>query len=88
MVTGDYGYGRLREVTGGYGRLRLEGSWIRIRIYQIPEILEIPRQVTVTGGYGRLREVTGGYGYGYGYGRLREVPGYLDSTDSRDSRDS
>ena len=25
---------------------------------------------------------------GYGYGRLRELPGYLDSTDSRDSRDS
>ena len=36
-------------------------------------------------GYGRLREVirevTGGYG------RLREVPGYLDSTVSRDSGD-
>ena len=37
-VTGGYGYGRLRlrEVTGGYGRLR-----------------------EVTGGYGRLREVPG-----------------------------
>ena len=27
--------------------------------FQIPEILEIPREVTVTGGYGRLREVPG-----------------------------
>ena len=48
----------------------------------------------VTGGYGRLREVTGGYGRlrevtgGYGRLRLREVPGYLEPTYSRDSRDS
>ena len=52
------------------------------------------REVTVTGGYRRLREVTGGYGRSPevtvtgGYGRLQEVPGYLESTDSRDSRDS
>ena len=50
---------RLREVTGGYGRF-----------LEIPEILEIPSLVAVTGGYGRLREVTGGYG------RLREVTVY------------
>ena len=69
-----YGYGRLREVTGGYGYGRL-------------------REVTVTGGYGygRLQEVTGGYGRSPevtvtgGYWRLQEVPGYLESTDSRDS---
>ena len=57
---------RLREVTGGYGRF-----------LEIPEILEIPSLVTVTGGYGRLREVTGGYGLEIPRGRLRlrEVTG-------------
>ena len=63
------------KVGYGYGRLRL-------------------REVTVTGGYRRLREVTGGHRrlrlreVTGGYGRLQEVPGYLESTDSRDSRDS
>ena len=66
---------RLQEVTGGYGSF-----------LEIPQILEIPSLVAVTGGYGRLQEVMGGYGYGRL--RLREVPGYLDSTDSRDFRDS
>ena len=63
-----YGYGRLRAVTGGYGRLRLE----IVEILEIPgilEISEIPSLVTVTGGQGRSREVTGGYG------RLREATG-------------
>ena len=68
-----YGYGRLREVTGGYGYGRLREVTGRLR--EVTGGPEVTRRL-------RLREVTGGYG------RLQEVPGYLESTDSRDSRDS
>ena len=89
---GRLGYGGLREVPGyldSTDSRDFRDSYVAVaggygRFLEIPEILEIPSLVAVTGGYGRLREVTGGYGRL----RLREVPGYLDSTDSRDFRDS
>ena len=64
------GYGRLREVTGGYGRLRG---------LHILETLHIDSRLRIALGYGRLRESTGGdrklRKIAEGYGRLREVTG-------------